>query len=237
MHDQGGLFSMLYGRGGTDFFGSRSRSSRGPPAGYQVEVALHEVSHTLGRVQMSSPNSSGAGHCNDQYDLMCYEDGGPGSLFVDPNCDGAAAPADPYSEEFQAWTATRTTSSTPPRPGGSYLATTGTWPGRCSSARSGLHPARPAAPDTKITKEPSSKTSKRKVKIVGVAEREADFPASSMGTGIDPSLEPNSQRPGTPCWVRNGFGSKPDGPWLASCCDSSARWLSSVTSASPVNSL
>ena len=123
LHDNGDLISMLYGRGGTDFFGSSEPFAPGTTSRLQVEVALHEVSHTLGAVQMSSPNSSGAGHCNDQYDLMCYEDDGPGSLFVDPNCDGAAAPADPYSEEFQAWDCNKDDFFNPAPAGGSYLAT------------------------------------------------------------------------------------------------------------------
>ena len=123
LHDQGGLFSMLYGRGGSDFFGSTQPFVPGTTSRLQVEVALHEVSHTLGAVQMSSPNSSGAGHCNDRYDLMCYEDGGPGSLFVDPNCDGdVSAPPDPYSEESQAWDCNKDDFFNVAPAGGSYLA-------------------------------------------------------------------------------------------------------------------
>ena len=39
-------------------------------------VEAHELFHNLGAVQYSSPNSSRAGHCNDEYDVMCYDDGG-----------------------------------------------------------------------------------------------------------------------------------------------------------------
>jgi hypothetical protein len=34
----------------------------------------HEMLHTMGAVQNSSPNSSGAGHCTDEVDVMCYKD-------------------------------------------------------------------------------------------------------------------------------------------------------------------
>ena len=43
----------------------------------EAHIFQHEVGHTLGAVQGSAPHSSGAGHCFELYDLMCYDDGGP----------------------------------------------------------------------------------------------------------------------------------------------------------------
>lgn len=54
----------------------------------------HELGHNLGAVQNTAPNSNGAGHCRDEFDLMCYEgSGGPLPLYPvgDPNrCTDAA---------------------------------------------------------------------------------------------------------------------------------------------------
>ena len=49
-------------------------------------VMLHELGHTLGAVQLSAPNSSGAAHCNDGPDVMCYDDGGPTSRYRSNAC-------------------------------------------------------------------------------------------------------------------------------------------------------
>jgi hypothetical protein len=73
----------------------------------------HELLHTLGGVQDSAPNSSGAGHCVDENDTMCYVDTSgrplvnacPGlpSWQVDCNIDdyfNAAAPAGSYLARY-----------------------------------------------------------------------------------------------------------------------------------------
>ncbi|MCZ4496317.1 MAG: glycosyl hydrolase, partial [Thermoleophilia bacterium] len=50
------------------------------------DVLMHEVSHTMGAVVNTAPNTSGGGHCNDGQDVMCYADGGPNSAFSTSTC-------------------------------------------------------------------------------------------------------------------------------------------------------
>ncbi|HET7641518.1 MAG TPA: fibronectin type III domain-containing protein, partial [Ktedonobacteraceae bacterium] len=47
-------------------------------------VELHELFHNLGAVQSSAPHATGMGHCNDEYDVMCYDDGNGPMSFVCP---------------------------------------------------------------------------------------------------------------------------------------------------------
>ena len=67
-HNTGGLYAVAYGIGRT-YFTSNSQA-------FGDEVPLHEITHTLGAVQDSAPHSSQAGHCYDESDVECYNDGG-----------------------------------------------------------------------------------------------------------------------------------------------------------------
>ncbi len=52
-------------------------------------VAAHELMHNLGGVQASAPHSTAYGHCDDEYDVMCYRDG-PGTTLRVVCADKAA---------------------------------------------------------------------------------------------------------------------------------------------------
>ena len=57
-----------------------------PTSCWDTYVPLHEALHTMGAVQNSAPFASGAYHCNDGIDVMCYPDGGPSSNYFEANC-------------------------------------------------------------------------------------------------------------------------------------------------------
>jgi hypothetical protein len=61
--------------------GSSNEANYGPTfavakstCGWNAHTAAHELTHTIGAVQLSAPNSSGGYHCTDEYDVMCYSD-------------------------------------------------------------------------------------------------------------------------------------------------------------------
>jgi len=85
------------GQGGVDADttpGATNRNNVGPAysliACWDGTTTLHEIGHNLGAVQLTAPHSSGAYHCYDESDVMCYDDGG--SYFLGP--DGKDATAD-----------------------------------------------------------------------------------------------------------------------------------------------
>jgi hypothetical protein len=67
---------------GDDKAAATNASNGGPGYGradsgcWAASVSAHELGHNLGAVNNSAPNSSKAGHCLDEYDVMCYNDSG-----------------------------------------------------------------------------------------------------------------------------------------------------------------
>jgi RTX calcium-binding nonapeptide repeat (4 copies) len=61
---------------------------------YDASIVEHELGHNMGAVQLSAPHSSGAYHCYEQQDEMCYNDGG--SYFTNGGQIVASCPNDPY---------------------------------------------------------------------------------------------------------------------------------------------
>lgn len=72
-NNSGGMLAVL----GTGCFASRGQSNS-----IAADVAAHELLHTLGAVQDSAPRSTRAWHCYDEWDTMCYDDGGPRSTMT-----------------------------------------------------------------------------------------------------------------------------------------------------------
>ncbi len=72
---------------------------------------LHENGHNMGAVQYSAPHSSGAAHCNDGMDIMCYDDDGSKSAYSSTVCVVTAYDCN-HDDYFH-----------PDPPAGNYLAT------------------------------------------------------------------------------------------------------------------
>lgn len=77
-----------------------------------VSTAAHELTHNFGGVLETAPNATPYGHCDDEYDVMCYPDG-PGVTMRFPCPSSHAALLDCNGDDYF---------STDPPPG-SFLAT------------------------------------------------------------------------------------------------------------------
>ncbi|KRV48144.1 hydrolase [Wenjunlia vitaminophila] len=88
---------LAYGNGGDDRPGADNPYNGGPHYAamgtgcWTWQASAHEVLHTLGAVRSSAPHATAYGHCWDDEDIMCYNDGGipnpPGAL--QKLCSGA----------------------------------------------------------------------------------------------------------------------------------------------------
>ncbi|QWF82422.1 hypothetical protein [Amycolatopsis sp. CA-230715] len=88
---------LAFGNGGDDRPGADNPYNAGPHYAtvgtgcWSWQASGHELLHTLGAVQGSAPHATKNGHCWDDEDIMCYDDGGipnpPGGLVK--VCEGA----------------------------------------------------------------------------------------------------------------------------------------------------
>ncbi|MFD4671623.1 ricin-type beta-trefoil lectin domain protein [Lentzea sp. NPDC058450] len=120
-HDSGGC-GVAWGAPGDDRPGADNGYNSGPSYAavgtgcWTWQASAHELLHTLGAVQRSAPNSTAFGHCWDDEDIMCYDDGGI------PNPPGGLVKVCPGAPENQIDCGGNDYFHTNP-PAGSYLAT------------------------------------------------------------------------------------------------------------------
>ena len=113
---------LAFGNGGNDSAGSSNPYNAGPhyatvgTSCWTWQATGHEFLHTLGAVQSSAPHATAFGHCWDDEDIMCYDDGGI------PNPPGGLVKQCPGAPENQIDCLGDDYFNTNPAPG-SYLAT------------------------------------------------------------------------------------------------------------------
>ncbi|WP_436498856.1 RICIN domain-containing protein [Actinokineospora sp. HUAS TT18] len=135
--------------------GAENRSNKGPSFGrtdsgcWGASVAAHELGHNLGAVNNSAEHSSKAGHCVDDYDLMCYKDSPDAQMVT--NCPDRAQEdrLDCQHDDYY---------HTSPK-AGSYLATHWNMADSAFLIRDGGGPA--PNPTTTVTPSPTTTTSSR----------------------------------------------------------------------------
>jgi hypothetical protein len=116
-HNDGGLSAIIWVP-----LGQASPAQN--PSGFWPEGFLHEMAHNLGAVQWSAPHTTHTpggpsfyGHCWDEWDVLCYEDGPAPTHAMRVDC-----PASPgvIAQEFDC---NRDDYFNPAPPPGNYLAT------------------------------------------------------------------------------------------------------------------
>lgn len=113
---------LAFGNGGNDSPGASNPYNAGPHYAtvgtgcWTWQATGHELLHTLGAVQGSAPHSTPYGHCWDDEDIMCYDDGGI------PNPPGGLVKVCPGAPENQIDCGGDDYFTTNP-PAGNYLAT------------------------------------------------------------------------------------------------------------------
>ena len=113
---------LAFGAGGNDSPGSGNGYNSGPhyatvgTSCWSWQATGHELLHTFGAVQGSAPHATAFGHCWDDEDIMCYDDGGI------PNPPGGLVKSCPGAPENQIDCNGDDYFNTNP-PAGSYLAT------------------------------------------------------------------------------------------------------------------
>ncbi|WP_328614010.1 ricin-type beta-trefoil lectin domain protein [Amycolatopsis sp. NBC_00355] len=113
---------LAFGNGGNDSPGANNPYNAGPHYAtvgtgcWSWQATGHELLHTLGAVQGSAPHSTPYGHCWDDEDIMCYDDGGI------PNPPGGLVKVCPGAPENQIDCGGDDYFNTNP-PAGGYLAT------------------------------------------------------------------------------------------------------------------
>ena len=131
-------------------------------------VEAHELMHLLGGVQFTAPHSTGAGHCTDGYDRMCYADSSTVRLTY-PCAEAAHGRLFDCNHDDYF--------STNP-PAGSYPATH--WNAASSSF---LESIEPVAPTPSPTGSPSPSPS--------LSPSPAPSPTSSPTTNVSPTPSPS----------------------------------------------
>ncbi|MEV4754889.1 SH3 domain-containing protein [Micromonospora sp. NPDC049559] len=86
---------LAYGNGGDDRAAATNPYNAGPhyatvgTSCWTWHATAHELLHNLGAVQASAPHGTPYGHCWDDEDIMCYDDGGLPSGGLVKRCAGA----------------------------------------------------------------------------------------------------------------------------------------------------